>query len=89
VPNGVYEVDLRFAELQNIRFGRRLFDVIVENTTVLPAHDIAYEVGTFSADDHRFFVEVTDGRLDVRFIARAGSDKPIVNAVRVTHRPDR
>lgn len=89
VPNGIYEIDLRFAELQNITFGRRLYDVIIENTLVLPAHDIAYEVGTFTADDHRFFVEVTDGRMDIRFVSRARSERPIINALRVTHRPDR
>jgi hypothetical protein len=89
VPNGIYEVDLRSAELENIKFGKRPYDVIVENTLVLPAHDIVYDVGTFAADDHVFFVPVTDGRLDVRFVPRAGSKKPIINAIRVTHRPDR
>jgi hypothetical protein len=89
VPNGVYEVDLRSAELKSLKLGKRLYDVIIENTLVLPAHDIVYEVGTFTADDHVFFVPVTDGRLDVRFVPRAGSEKPIINAIRVTHRPDR
>jgi hypothetical protein len=32
-------------------------DVIVENTTVLPAHDIQYEVGRFAADDYRFLLK--------------------------------
>ena len=89
VPNGVYEIDFRFAELENVRIGRRLFDGIVENTLVLPAHDIRYEVGRFAADDQRFFVEVTDGRLDVRLVPRSGSQPPVLNALRVTHRPDR
>jgi subtilisin family serine protease len=90
VPNGVYEVDLRSAELQNVRPGQRLFDVIVENTLVLPAYDIVYEAdSTFTADDQRFFVEVTDNRMDVRFVPRAGFKKPVINALRVTHRPDR
>jgi hypothetical protein len=56
---------------------------------VLPAHDIDYEVGTFAADDNVFFVEVLDQTLDVRFIERAGFEKPAVNAVRVTRRADR
>jgi subtilisin family serine protease len=89
VPNGVYEIDLRFAELAKTKFGARLYDVIVENTLVLPAHDIAYEVGTFTADDHTAFVNVSDGRLDVRFVPRKGSQAPILNALRVAHRPDR
>ncbi len=89
VPNGVYQVDLRFAELDKVQPGGRLFDVITENTLQLPAHDIFYEVGRFAADDHTFFVEVTDGRMDIRLIPRAGSAKPVINALRITHRPDR
>jgi hypothetical protein len=90
VPNGIYEVELRFAEINpRIDFGQRLFDVIVEDTTVLPAHDIAYEVGRFAADDNRFFVEVEDGRIDVRFIGRPDTEAAVINALRVTHRPDR
>lgn len=89
VPDGIYEIDLRFAELQRSDFGDRLFDVIVEQELLLPAHDIYYEVGRRAADDHTFFVHVTDGRLDVRLVPRAGTRKPVINAVRVRHRPDR
>ncbi|HWA73183.1 MAG TPA: S8 family serine peptidase [Polyangiaceae bacterium] len=89
VPNGVYQVEFRFAEIQNAKLGKRLFDVIVENTEVLPAHDIRYEVGTFAADNQTFFIPVTDGRMDVRFIPRTGFDNPVINALRITHRPDR
>jgi hypothetical protein len=89
IPNGVYEVDLKFAELLNAKIGKRLFDVIIEDTEVLPAHDITYEAGTFTADDRTFFIEVADNRMDVRFVPRSGYESPVVNAVRVTHRPDR
>lgn len=90
VPNGIYEVELRFAEISpRIDFGERLFDVVVEDTLVLPAHDIAYEVGRYAADDNRFFVEVDDGRIDVRFIGRPDTEAAVINALRVTHRPDR
>ncbi|MEN9578313.1 MAG: hypothetical protein RJA70_1322 [Pseudomonadota bacterium] len=89
VPNGIYEIDMRFAEITNTKLGKRMFDVVVEKTMVLPAHDIVYEVGTYAANNERFFVEVTDGRLDVRFIARAGAGQPVINALRVVHRTDR
>jgi subtilisin family serine protease len=89
VPNGIYQVELRFAELDKKDPGARIFDVVTENTLVLPAHDISYEVGRFAADNHTFFIEVTDGRMDVRLIPRAGSSKPVINALRITHRPDR
>ena len=88
VPNGVYEVDLRFAEINGRRPGRRYADVILEQTLALPSHDIAGEVGTFNADTHKLLVPVTDGQLNVRFVPRSGFAVPIVNGVRVTHRPD-
>jgi subtilisin family serine protease len=89
VPSGVYEIDVRFAELKLQKVNKRLFDVIVENELLLPAHDVAREVGSFAADAHTFNVRVTDGTLNVRLITRTGFGEPIINAVRVTHRPDR
>jgi subtilisin family serine protease len=89
VPNGIYQIDLDFAELKGLKLGKRLFDVIAEQALLLPAHDIVYEVGGMAADSHTFFVAVQDNRMDLRFVQRAGSDKPVVNALRITHRPDR
>jgi hypothetical protein len=90
VPNGIYEVDLRFAEIVKLgKKERRVFDVVIEDSMVLPAHDVEYEVGRFAADDNVFFIPVSDQRLDVRFIARAGYAKPAINAIRVTRRPDK
>lgn len=89
LPNGVYQIEVRFAELQNRATGTRLFDVIAEvNDVLLPAHDIVSEVGTFTADVHVFFVEITDGQLNLRFVARRGYAAPIVNALRIVERPD-
>jgi hypothetical protein len=59
---------------------------VIENTEVLPAHDIRNEVGARTAEDETFFVDVTDGRLDVRFIPHAAFADPVINALRVTHR---
>jgi hypothetical protein len=67
----------------------RIFDAIIEDTLVLPAHDIQYEVGRYAAENRKFFIEVTDGRLDVRLITRSGSKPAVVNALRVIHRTDR
>ena len=89
VPNGVYQVELRFAELSNRRPGQHLYDVLIEGNVVLYAHDVAAEVGTYTADDHSYFVPVTDGSVNVRFVGRRGFGEPEVGAVRVTHRPDR
>ncbi|MGH9243967.1 MAG: malectin domain-containing carbohydrate-binding protein, partial [Acidimicrobiales bacterium] len=88
LPDGVYEVELHFAEIQRRRPGDRLFDVTADTETLLVAYDIAEDVGRFQAVVHRFFVDVNDGRLRIRFIERGGFDEPIVNAVQLTHRPD-
>ncbi len=89
LPTGVYQVELRFAEIQNRKPSQRLFDVIVEGSLVLPALDIAGEVGQNTADDKSFFVSLTDGQMNIRFITRQADKEPLINAIRVTHRPDR
>jgi subtilisin family serine protease len=90
LPSGVYQVELRFAELSNRRPGQHIFDVLIEGSLVLPAYDIVLAAGgTYTADDQSFFVNVTDGQLSVRFVERRGYGDPQINALRVTHRPDR
>ncbi len=89
LPNGVYLVELRFAEVKTANPGTRLYDVIIEGTIVLPAHDVAGEVGSLAADHHTFIVAVNDGQLTIRFVTRRGSAPPIINAIGVTHTPGR
>jgi hypothetical protein len=86
VPNGVYAIELRFAQPLDLQ-GQHELDVIIEDQLVLTAYDPAYRSGAGHADDHTFFVPVTDGELDIRFAPRVG--QPFINALRVTHRPDR
>jgi hypothetical protein len=81
VPNGVYQVDLSFAELQLKRAGARVFSVSLEGTAVVSDLDVfAAAGGQRVAYDRSFIVEVTDGVLDIGFIAQRG-DQPIVNAI--------
>ena len=89
LPLGVYQVELRFAEIQKQKPGRRLFDVTAEGLVLLLAHDISGDAGLFAADDHIFYLTVTDGQLNLRFIIRRSFKEPLINAIRVTHRPDR
>jgi subtilisin family serine protease len=89
LPNGVYQVELKFAELSNKRPGQHIYDVLIEGNLVLFAHDVSAEVGTYTADNHNFFVPVTDGTLNVRFVGRRGYGDPEISAIRATHRPDR
>jgi subtilisin family serine protease len=86
LANGVYQVQLDFAELSWADPNTRLFDVVLERQLELPALDIAGEVGGFAALPYTFNVTVTDGALNVRLLTRSG--KPLINGVRVTSRPD-
>ena len=87
VPNGVYQVDLSFAELQLKKAGGRVFNVSLEGTAVVSNLDVfAAAGGQRVAYDRSFIVEVTDGVLDIGFLAQRG-DQPIVNAILVTELP--
>lgn len=89
VPAGTYEVELGFAEFQaNMLPGRRVFDVSVNGDYVLVNHDVAAEVRGLWADDHTVIVEHDGGALNIQFHDRMGYQLPIVNALRVTDRPD-
>ena len=87
VPNGVYQVELRFAELSGTKPGRRVFDVTAEGTEKVSNVDVALETGgSYTSLTKTFTVKVTDGRLDLGLTSVTG--ETLVNTVRVTHRPD-
>lgn len=87
VPNGVYRVDLSFAELQATRVGARVFIVSIEGGAALSSVDVvAASGGRYIALDRSLLVEVSDGVLDVSFISQRG-DGPIVNGILVTEIP--
>ncbi|MFI7226594.1 S8 family serine peptidase [Nonomuraea angiospora] len=87
VPAGTYTVELDFADLKSTQPGKRVFDVLVEGQLAIPALDLALEAGTYTAVSRQYTVKVTDGQLNVRFATRQGAT--IVNAVRISERPDR
>ena len=86
VANGTYRVDLAFAEIVAKRAGARVFSVTIEGTTVIAGLDVFATVGRNTALDRSFDVEVSDGHLDIGFIAQRG-DAPIVNGILVTEVP--
>lgn len=90
LPAGVYQVDLHFADLTSKQADVRLFHIYIENALALPAYDIVGVVGPLAADRHTFLVTVSDGQLNIRFAPYGrGYQPPIVNAIKVLHRPDR
>lgn len=88
LPDGVYDLELHFAEVQHRKPGQRVFDVFAEGRSLLNGYDIARKVGRDRPAVERFRAEVADGRLTIRFAGRRGSHPPLVSALRVTHRPD-
>ncbi|MEH1016795.1 S8 family serine peptidase [Micromonospora sp. CPCC 206060] len=88
LADGYYTVELDFAEVRSQAPNKRLFDVLIEGQEVLPSLDVANEVGSFAALTKTYTVQVVDGQLNVRFVTHKGFGRPIINAVRVTNRPD-
>ncbi|MQY14589.1 hypothetical protein SRB5_47570 [Streptomyces sp. RB5] len=86
VPDGTYTVELDFAELAGRTPGKRVFDVMAEGRVVEPNMDVALIAGQKTALSRTYTVTVTDGQLNLRFVA--GTGKTLVNAVRVTERSD-
>jgi hypothetical protein len=86
--DGYYTIELDFAEIRRQAPDQRVFDVLIEGQEVLPFLDVAGEVGNFSALTKTYTVRVTDGQLNVRFVTHKGHGLPILNALRVTDRPD-
>ncbi|MFF2652643.1 S8 family serine peptidase [Streptomyces sp. NPDC058045] len=86
LPDGVYQVELGFAELTGASPSQRVFTVLAEGVEKVPHLDIAADVGGYAALTKTFTVRVTDGQLNLRLSDITG--KTLVNAVRVSHRPD-
>lgn len=66
VPNGNYQVTLRFADNATSN-GQRIFNVAIEGTTVLPNYDIRADAGTNMAINKVFNTTVTDGEVNIAF----------------------
>lgn len=93
VPNGQYEVLLKFAEIwfqatggsTGGGVGSRIFDVQLEGETVLDDYDIFADVGTMRAIDHSFHTTVSDGVMEIAFIAEHHNAK--VSAIQIRALP--
>jgi hypothetical protein len=88
VPNGNYQVRLRFAEVYPPSFGpnRRVFNVAIENAPVLQNLDVyTAAAGGNIATDRTFTVTVTDGQLNVVFTGVISHAE--VNAIEVIALP--
>lgn len=73
LPNGGYEVTMHFAELEVASAGARVFDVLLEDALVRDDFDVFASVGAFAVTKLVRFVEVADGRLDLRLEGEVGA----------------
>ncbi|MFT5049120.1 MAG: N-acetylneuraminic acid mutarotase [Chlamydiales bacterium] len=93
VPAGLYRVRLHFAEIYwGVPGGGpagsalRVFDVVLEETLVLDDYDISGTVGAATAVVHSFDMPVTDGMLDLDFIASV--DRPKLSGLEIQRLDD-
>lgn len=87
---GTYLVEMNVVEFRRLLApGRRVFDVSINGSLVLDDYDPVAAVGTLTLDHREFTATVgAGGAIALDFGAQRGKLPPIVNAVRVTHRPD-
>ena len=81
VPNGSYTVTLYFAEIQYSGQGQRVFNVVLNGSTVLSNFDILAHVPALSPYSQHFPVNVTNGAVQIAVNGVVG--KGILNAIQV------
>ena len=82
IPNGIYDIQFRFAEPFDIPVGERVFTVLAQGQPVIQNLDVrlARDGKHLSALDRvATGIEVTDGELKITFEASAG--KPVLSAL--------
>ena len=85
VPNGEYEVELRFAEPTAVVPGERVFDVVINGRTAVAALDLVSQAGTGRAVPITVFASARGKQgLQLTFPARKG--QAILSGIRVRAR---
>jgi serine/threonine protein kinase/Tfp pilus assembly protein PilF len=80
LPSGRYRVTLHFAEIHFQELGKRIFDVHVEGTECLRAHE-PIAAGAKTPGLELCEVEVADGSLDIAFLPQA--EFPKISAIEI------
>ena len=84
VPNGTYQVTLKFAEFEVSKASDRVMRVMIEGVQVESALSIYGQVGKGVALDKTYTTTVSDGILNLTFATASGSRKPpVVSAIRI------
>jgi hypothetical protein len=84
VTNGAYTVTMHFAETYWTAPNKRVFDVTLQGTTVIPNYDIFAKVGYDTADAEAFNIIVTNGSIVAQVnVGAANLDIPLLCAVEI------
>ncbi len=83
VENGIYKVNLYFAETNFRSAGRRVFDVRMQGATLFRALDIFAQAGADHALVKSAQISVTDGRVVIQFVRHANANFPIISALEI------
>jgi hypothetical protein len=82
VPNGSYNVTLKFAEIYFTSPGQRVFNIVINGATVLPNLDIyAAAGGSNIANDQTFVASVSSNVLDIQLVPVV--QNPKVSAIQI------
>ncbi|MEV4808623.1 S8 family serine peptidase [Micromonospora avicenniae] len=86
-PAGTYRIGLDFAEIENVKAGKRTFDVLADGKVVLYDHDVQAKAGALTADVNAVTVEHAGGDLKIEFRSETGERDAILNALKVQEDP--
>ncbi len=81
VPNGNYEVTLKFAEFGTTTVGDRVMKITLEGADVETGLDVYKTAGKATALDRTYQVTVGDGVLNIAFTKVSGRKSPMVSAI--------
>jgi hypothetical protein len=84
VPNGAYQVTLKFAEFEANKASDRVMRISGEGAVLESALSIYGQVGKAVALDKTYTVTVSDGSLDLAFVKNGGRKSPVVSAIRIS-----
>ncbi|RVT79665.1 DUF4982 domain-containing protein [Flavobacterium sufflavum] len=83
VPDGRYEIDLQFCELQESEAGKRVFNVSINNEEVLSTFDLFELSSSLTASIKTYTIEVKNGK-GIRVDFKAITGQPIISGIKLT-----
>lgn len=83
VPNGTYNVTLKFAEIFFTSMGQRVMNIGINGNTVRSNFDVFQQAGANAAIDLTFPVNVSNGSITITLSAAVAGQVPKVNAIQI------